>query len=146
LARDQGRATALFEAVYDFWELKGWEVDPLDQLIAFANSIPAPDFSRLVPLVLRAANEGDAVAQQVLRQEGEDLGYLTRLVLRRLVAANPQSNQVPPVAFAGSIMERVAPVREALIDSVKEEFPSIRTRDGVVDPVLGALWRARHAS
>jgi N-acetylglucosamine kinase-like BadF-type ATPase len=146
LARDQGQATVLFEAVYDFWELKGWEVDPLDQLIAFANSVPAPDFSRLVPLVLGAANKGDAVAQQVLRQEGEDLGYLTRLVLRRLVAANPQSSEVPPVAFAGSIMERVAPVRQALIDSLKTEFPCVRTRDGVVDPVLGALWRARHAS
>jgi hypothetical protein len=53
------------------------------------------------------------------------------------------SAAVPPLAFAGSIMEKVAPAREALIAAVREEYPEIRVLDGVVDPLVGALWRAR---
>jgi glucosamine kinase len=53
------------------------------------------------------------------------------------------SGEVAPLAFAGSIMEKVAPVREALIAAVREEYPEIRVLDGVVDPLVGALWRAR---
>ena len=144
LARDEGRATSLFEAMYDFWHLRTGLVPPLDQLVGFANSIPSPDFSKLVPLVLACALDGDAIAQAVLIQEGRDLGYLTRLVLRRLIAAAPPNPQTPAVAFAGSIMERVLPVRDALIADLETEFPAIKTVPGVVDPVLGALWRARH--
>jgi TRAP-type mannitol/chloroaromatic compound transport system permease large subunit len=88
---------------------------------------------------------GDEVAAAVLRREGEELGYLVRLVLRRLVAASEHdlAAAIPTIAFAGSIMENVAPVREALIAAVQQEFPDARARDGVVDPIDGALWRAR---
>jgi hypothetical protein len=40
-------------------------------------------------------------------------------------------------------MERIAPLRHALIDAVRREFPAMRMLDGVVDPIDGALWRAR---
>ena len=40
-------------------------------------------------------------------------------------------------------MEKVQPVRDALIASVRSEFPTLHTLDGVVDPIAGALWRAR---
>jgi glucosamine kinase len=43
-------------------------------------------------------------------------------------------------------MERVPPVRDALIAAVLQEFPAIQTLDGVVDPIDGALWRARAAA
>ncbi len=145
LARDEGHSTSLFAEVFEFWNLNHGAAPALDLLVEFANSVPSPDFSRLVPLVLRCAVNGDRVAADVLGHEGRDLAYLTRLVLRRLIAAAPGSAQVPPVAFAGSIMERVEPVRKALVEALREEFPSIHVHDGVVDPVLGALWRARNA-
>jgi N-acetylglucosamine kinase-like BadF-type ATPase len=142
-ARDQGRETALFDAVYDFWHLRGGSVRSLDQLVGYANVIPAPDFSRLVPLVLECARQGDAVASDVLAREGEELAVLTRIVIQRIVAEDG-SVEPPPIAFAGSIMERVQPVRDALVRAVKSEFPGIHTVAGVVDPVLGALYRARY--
>lgn len=136
---DAGEApTILLPAVLDFWKLAS-----IGQLIEYANSIPAPDFSRLTALVLACAEQGDPVAQSVLRREGEDLAYLVILVARRLQSFSADSAWVPPVAFAGSIMEKVTRVRESLIASLRAEFPSVQALSGVVDPVDGALWRAR---
>jgi N-acetylglucosamine kinase-like BadF-type ATPase len=140
LAIDECRTTQLYNAVLEFWKLS-----ERDDLVAYANQLPAPDVSRLTQLVLQCAMHGDEVAAAVLRREGEELGYLVRLVLRRLVAASEHdlAAAIPTIAFAGSIMENVAPVREALIAAVQQEFPDARARDGVVDPIDGALWRAR---
>ena len=143
LARDEGRPTQLLEAVLEFWQLAG-----IDLLIEHANSRPGPDFSSLTPLVLRHAQGGDKVAAAVLRREGEDLAWLVRLVLRRLqqsaLSSGADTQLAPPaLAFAGSIMEYISPVREALIAAVRQEFPTIQALDGVIDPIDGALWRAR---
>jgi len=140
LAHDEGRSSQLLAAVTAFWQLD--TADPLNHLIEFANRIPAPDFSRLTELVLRCAASGDLVAQSVLRKEGEDLAWLVRLIVRRFISAEA-TTALPAIAFAGSIMDKVAPVRDALIASVRQEFPAIQTISGVVDPIDGALWRAR---
>ena len=134
LSLDEGHRPALLEAVLQFWN-----VCEIDDLVAYANRLPAPDFSRLTEVVLGCAHSGDAVAMRVLRREGEELAYLVRLLVRRLES----SGTLPALAFAGSIMEKVLPVREALIDAVRQEFPLITALDGVVDPLEGALWRAR---
>jgi glucosamine kinase len=138
MAKDEGRSTPLLQAVLDFWELAS-----LDLLVEYANRRPAPDFSSLTELVLRYAEMGDEVAAAVLRREGEDLAYLVKLVMHRLRADSAKKDWVPPIAFAGSIMEKVLPVRQALIAAVQREFPEVRTLDGVVDPIVGAVWRAR---
>jgi glucosamine kinase len=139
LARDEGRTTLIFDTVLELWQLPS-----IDHLIELANRQPAPDFSTLTELVVNAAAHGDAVAAAVLKKEGESLGYLVRLVLRRLQQAAPDT--LPALAFTGSIMEKVPPVRQSLIDDVRSEFPAIRTLDGVIDPIEGALWRARTGS
>jgi N-acetylglucosamine kinase-like BadF-type ATPase len=143
LAKDEGRSTLLFDAVLQFWQLAS-----LDLLIEYANSRPAPDFSRLSEVILRCAKQGDEVAASVLRKEGEDLGWLVRVVVRRLQSTSAAANsgeQPSPlcIAFTGSILEKVQPVRDALIATVRTEFPTIHTLDGVVDPIEGAIWRAR---
>jgi glucosamine kinase len=143
LAKDEGRSTHLLESILEFWKLRS-----LGLLIEFANSHPAPDFSRLTEVILRCASLGDEVASSVLRREGEDLAWLAQLVIRRLqtpsVTSNPsEPNTLPSIAFAGSIMEKVQPVRDALIEAVQKEFPAIQAIDGVIDPIAGAVWRAR---
>jgi glucosamine kinase len=135
MAIDEGRSTTLLEEVMTLWKLAS-----LDLLVEFANSIPSPDFSKLTELVLHCSEAGDAVANAVLQREGEDLAYLVRLVIRRLQVVEGDTKWVPPVAFAGSIMEKVLPVRLALIAAVVEVV------SGVVDPIDGAVWRARSAS
>ena len=138
LAHDEGRSTQLLAAIAHLWQLNAG--DPLNHLVDFANRVPSPDFSRLTETVLRCAEAGDPVALSVLRKEGEDLAYLVRLILRRF---HPTPATLPCLAFAGSVMENVAPFREALIDAVRLEFPAFESLPGVVDPIDGALWRAR---
>jgi glucosamine kinase len=138
LARDERRSTRLLQDVMDYWQLT-----KLDLLVEHANSIPPPDFSKLAELVMKAADLGDEVATEVLRREGESLAYLVRLVMRQLQTAADTKDWVPPIAFAGSIMEKISPVRTALIAAVQEEFGNVRTIPGVVDPIAGAIRRAR---
>lgn len=141
LARDEGRPTKLLDAVLHFWQLSS-----LDQLVEHANRIPAPDFSTLTGVVFECAERGDEIALAVLRQQGEELAYLVRLVIRRLRLASKDSCWTPPVAYTGSILENVPPVRMALIAAVQREFPGIHPPMGAVDPIEGALWRARTGS
>jgi glucosamine kinase len=138
LGLDEGRPTSLLAAVKDFWKLHS-----IDEIIGCANQIPSPDFSQLTHLVLRCAEDGDEISQIVLQKEGEDLGYLVRLVMRRLCAASPDREWIPQLAFTGSIMEKIDRLRGSLIASVQSEFPTLQVVDGVVDPIAGALWRAR---
>lgn len=114
LARGEGLSTLVLPAILTFWQLESW-----DQIVDYANRLPAPDFSRLTARVLDCANQGDERARSELQREGEDLAYLVRLVMRRLRLESEDSSWVPSLAFAGSIMEKVPPVREALIAAVK---------------------------
>jgi glucosamine kinase len=138
LARDEERHTLLLSATMDFWKLSS-----LEGLVEYANSLPAPDFSQLTAVVLRCAQLGDEVALTVLRQQGEELAYLVRLVIRRLRLAANEPEWTPPIAFTGSILENVAPLRDALMAAVRRRFPLAQAPDKVVDPIEGALWRAR---
>jgi glucosamine kinase len=140
LAIDEDRTTTLLPAILDLWQLPD-----LDSLVGYANQIPAPDFTRLSPLVVKCAAEGDAVALNVLRREAEDLAHLARLVIERLRRAdsNNRSDWLPDLAFTGSILEHVIPIREGIVDILRRDLPSLKVLPGVVDPILGALWRAR---
>jgi N-acetylglucosamine kinase-like BadF-type ATPase len=141
LALDEDRTTTLLPAVLDLWQLPD-----LDSLIGYANQIPAPDFTRLAPLVVKCAAEGDAVAQNVLHREAEELAHLARLVIERVRRAGNRADNpawLPDLALTGSILEHVAPIREGIVDALLRDLPSLKILPGVVDPILGALWRAR---
>ena len=135
LAIDEERETTLLASMMEFWQL-----DRLEQLIEYANSSPAPDLSRLAPIVARCAADGDGIAVQVLETQGKELGYVVRHLIRRL--RQRDSSFVPEIAFAGSVMERLDAVRESLLAEVRREFHA-SARDGCVDPIEGALRRAR---
>src|ERR1700728_2611850 len=79
LAIDQRRPTRLLELARNFWNL-----DSIGGLIEFANANPAPEFSRLAPLGVVAAEQGDVVAQEVLEQGGAYLAMLAGLVIEHI--------------------------------------------------------------
>jgi len=141
LAVDQQRATCLLDRAREFWKLGS-----LSELIEFANANPAPEFSRLAPLVVAAAEEGDAVARAVVIQGGEDLAMLAGLVvehIRGLETGKTWTFELPAVAVAGSILEKAAPVRDALVRALRARYPGIEVMEAPADPPAGALWRAR---
>ena len=152
LAIDQQRSTILLDQVRAIWNLNS-----IGELIEFANTNPAPDYSKLAPVVVKCANEGDAVAKEVLRQGGADLAYLAALVIERLRMMDDSSIlsrgksaehsfDVPSIAVAGSILEHVLPVRQALREEIQERYPRIKFVEVAADPPAGALWNARHRS
>ena len=138
LAIDEDRTTTLLPAILDLWKLPG-----IEPLIGYANQIPAPDFSLLAPLVVSCAAAGDAVAQNVLRREAEDLAHLARIVIERVRRNDDRPGWLPDLAFTGSILEHVAPIRDGIVDALRRDLPSLEVLSGIVDPILGALWRAR---
>jgi len=139
-AVDEGRTTTLLPAILDLWQLPN-----ADSLIGYANQIPAPDFTRLAPVVVKCAAEGDPVAQNVLQREAEELAHLAHLVIERLRrdASASHAEWVPDLAFTGSILEHVAPIRDGIVQALHRRYPSLKVLPGAVDPILGALWRAR---
>src|SRR3984885_433762 len=142
-AIDEDRTTALLPAILELWQLPD-----LESLIGYANQIPSPDFTRLAPLGGKWASEGDAVAQNVLHREAEELAHLAHLVIERLRrnASTDRPEWVPDLAFTGSILENVVPIREGIVSALRRDHPSLKVLPGTVDPILGALWRARTGS
>ena len=141
LAIDQQRPSRLLDAVMNCWNL-----GTIGELIEQANANPAPDFSRVAPLVADCAAQGDKVAQEVLEQGGADLAYLAGLLverLRDLEANRGMPFELPVLAVAGSVLARVAPVRRAMERALRERYAAIIFEQTPADPPRGALWRAR---
>lgn len=135
-AHDQKVETALTASV-----LNAWKLGTMDELVQQANSTPTPDFPRLFPVVLRAAEDGDGVARDLLAQAGTRLAALATIVLRRLV---PQGRQdMLPVAITGSVFRQSREVREVFYNMLQATFPGVDVRQDPVNPVEGALAIAR---
>ncbi|HEX4039735.1 MAG TPA: BadF/BadG/BcrA/BcrD ATPase family protein [Acidobacteriaceae bacterium] len=142
LAIDQLRQTTLLDRAQSFWNLGS-----RSELIEFANASPAPEFSRLAPLVVAAAEDGDAVAREVVTQAGADLALLAGLAIehiRGIEDAPGAPFALPDVAVAGSILEHAAAVRAALAAALQAHYPGIVLRETPADPPAGALWAARN--
>ena len=134
-----------------------WNLDSLGDLVALGNlralsatSAP-PDFAALAPVVARCAAQGDALAARILQRAGEELAGLVALVARKMAGQRTASaapvgastaSQIP-VAFTGGILAHIAPVRDAMTSRLAVILPAARVRGEAVDPLDGALWRAR---
>ena len=133
---DEERETALTSMV-----LHAWNLTTLDELVQKANSLPPPEFPRLFPVVLRAAEQSDGTARKLLAGAATHLANLTAMVVRRLAAAPPYV----PVAMTGSVFRKSADVRQVFYNALQTNFPDIEVRENLVDPVEGALSLARKA-
>lgn len=140
-ARDRGEPTYLLDKICAHWGCRD-----LNHLIEMAHAQPAPDFASLAPVVAAAEEAGDATAAAVLASAGRILGQDALLVFRRLRASEPEGAPVPGVAFTGSILRHIAPVRQAMIDEIHRQQPAIHVVPEAVDPLEGALWRARRCT
>ena len=137
-ALDRDEETLLLKKLQEAWALPN-----IRDLVDVTNRIPAPEFSKLTPVVVECAQRGDADAIRILEQAGHFLGMYAVLAVRRVEKLEGEGAARPEVAFAGSILSRIAPVREAMFAFIQRELPGIRIRAEAVDSVRGALWRAR---
>lgn len=136
-ARDFGQPTRLLDRV-----IRHWSASSLEEIVDIANRIPSPDFSQLAPIVAECADLGDEVAHQVLELGGRLLGEDAAEAFRHVRNLEPVA-PMPGIAFTGSILEKVRYVRESMIDTIRRKLPSVSIVPQAVDPIQGALWRAR---
>jgi N-acetylglucosamine kinase-like BadF-type ATPase len=133
-AHDNGQATALTRAVF-----RTWGVDTLSDAVEVANASPGPDYAKLFPTVLAAAQVADALARQVLAEAGRELAALASTVIRRLWGPGQQVR----VAIGGSVFRHSGSVRQAFVSHLRGEHPEACVSFGMVNPAEGALSLAR---
>jgi glucosamine kinase len=141
-ALDRGDRTLLLDQV-----LEAWKIHTVGSLIDLANQLPGPNFSQLAPLTARCAEQGDPYALRVLEQAGNALAQYAMLTAERvqIMESGPGKKKTafPEIAFTGSILHYIAPVREGMRAAILRENPDAQIQTNAVDSVQGALWRAR---
>jgi N-acetylglucosamine kinase-like BadF-type ATPase len=140
-----GMQTRVMEEV-----LRHWGLGSVAELVALGNQrghaegASGPDFAELAPVVMRCAEEGDGVAARVLERAGEELADLVEVVWGKMQAAGGSSAGMIGVAYAGSVLGQIERVRAAMAARLAVRVPAARVGEAAVDPLDGALWRARH--
>jgi N-acetylglucosamine kinase-like BadF-type ATPase len=140
-AHDRGIETCMLEEIKRFW---GMEEDDsgLDELVAKANQRPRPDFAELTLVVAQCAEHGDSLALSVLERAGEHLAAQVQLVIAKMHGAGCTLEDTKKVAFTGSVLEKLAPVRRSMEGYLRAMVDGLELV-GSVDPMEGALWRAK---
>ena len=91
----------------------------------------------LAPLLFKAANAGDRVAQRILRQTGKRMGYEIVVCLRHLF----KRDEAVRVVLGGSVLQKgESPILvDALTERVLKSFPNAEIIRLKHPPVLGAV-------
>jgi glucosamine kinase len=121
---------------------EAWRASSRGDLAQMAKREPAPDFAALFPRVLSAADGGDPLALEIMKNAGEELAKLALVVIAKLW---PESKSSMQIAGAGGVLTNSPQVREALQHAVYAKRPQAVYGKQVVDPILGALFLARNA-
>lgn len=117
---------------------EAWGVSSLSDLARAANSVPPPDFAALFPAVLAS---GDDLAAQILARAGRELAEAASVVIQWLFKKD--DGEPVPVAMTGGVFRHAPQVREAFYNELQTREPRAQLTPTVVDPVEGALRRAR---
>jgi N-acetylglucosamine kinase-like BadF-type ATPase len=133
-AHDLGRPTQLLHAV-----MQAWKLSVLEEVVSMANSNPPPDFASLLPEILRCANSGDVLAQEILTAAGNELAQLALIVIRKLWPDRKNA----AVAVTGGVFAHSPQIRDTFASSIHAEAPAIAVNLEPVHPVKGALDMAR---
>lgn len=136
-AYDQEQPTRILDTVGAIWGTR-----TLDELVNMGDGTPSPDFAALAPAVDKLAEEGDAVALEVLGQAADDLVESVLLVRSKLRRKHNVTVEVP-VAWIGSVIGKSRIVREAFFAGLKEAAPEMPVRNTEVAGIEGAVWRAQ---
>jgi N-acetylglucosamine kinase-like BadF-type ATPase len=141
-AYDREEPTAVLKKVGEIWG-----TSTMDELINVGDGTPAPDFAALAPAINELAEAGDSVAIGVLRQAAADLIENVLLVRSKLRRKHAIAGEVPvaevPVAWTGSVIEKMTMVREAFFAGLRSVAPRMPVGKEAVVSLDGALWRAK---
>ncbi|MFZ0820609.1 MAG: BadF/BadG/BcrA/BcrD ATPase family protein [Candidatus Acidiferrales bacterium] len=129
-ARDfSGSATALVALILSATKCRDW-----DELIEKISAGPGAAFTRLIPVVMEAAEQGDSAAREILMRAALDLANLALVVIGRLGMKDAEFR----VARSGGIFNR-----SRILDSRVDDLIVRVAREAKVNllaepPALGA--------
>lgn len=133
-AQDRGVQTCLLKCIEKHWGLQSQ-----GELVAYANRRTRVEFAELAAVVAKCADDGDGLAAGVLERAGKELAEQVGLVASKMRQAGCVASDPLHVAFTGSVLEKIPRVRRAM----GEALPELSVARGAVEPLEGALWRAR---
>jgi N-acetylglucosamine kinase-like BadF-type ATPase len=107
----------------------------VEEIKNFIYSSQKGEIAALAPLVAREAEEGDAIAIQILKQAGLDLSDITLRVCRKL---NIKGSVV--VGIKGSILTRVKLVREEFEKQLSSKIEGLKIIENEVSPAKGGYY------
>jgi glucosamine kinase len=145
-ARNSAAQALLREVEQAFGLASLGELIALGNLRVASNEARPPDFASLVPVIAALAARGNMLALEVLERAGEELASLVTLLLERTRAAgaNPANTSAGiQAAFTGGVLAEISLVRESFAAALGTNVPGVTVREPAVDPLAGALWRAR---
>ena len=119
-----------------------WGTPDIDDLVNLGDGTPGPDFAALAPAIDELALAGDAVALEVLAQASADLVEFVLLVREKLLRKHKIAGEVP-VAWTGSVIEKMRLVREPFFAGLKAAAPDMPVGTEAVVSLDGAIWRAK---
>lgn len=136
-AKDRGVETTILTEIGKFWG-----ADSLGDVVAMGNVRPGPDFAALTRVVVQCAEEGDDLAAAVLERAGMELAEQVALVEVKMLESGVDAMGVE-VAYTGSVLEHIPQVRVAMVEALKKQAPEVTVRTEAVEPLEGALWKAK---
>jgi N-acetylglucosamine kinase-like BadF-type ATPase len=100
---------------------------------------PSEDIGRLAPVLLDAADAGDEVALQVVREHGAGLGNIARVAMRKVGL----ENAAVPLVLAGGVFRHPTTVLEdAIVATLRQTAPAIRPMRSPAEPIIGVMLQA----
>ena len=108
----------------------------IDQIIPqiYQNKINRVAIADLARIVFELTNQGDLIAEQIVRQTGRELGRLAKAVAQRLHFEN---NEIR-VALVGSIFNQ----KEMLINEISKELYEISWNVAIAEPMFEPQYGA----
>ena len=136
-AYDREEPTEILETVGHIWG-----TSTMDEFVNVGDSTPGPDFAALAPAISQLAEDGDAVAAELLRQAAAELVESVLLVRAKLRRKHVMAEEVP-VAWIGSVIGKARLVREAFFAGLRAAAPEMHVGEEEVAGIEGAIWRAK---
>jgi N-acetylglucosamine kinase-like BadF-type ATPase len=136
MADGRGAATKLLDAI-----LKEWSLREPSELIprVYRSEIRPADVAHLAPLVVRIAQEGDTIAQQLVQNAAKALARTATTVARKLRFTE---NEIP-LALTGGLMLQAESLRARLIEELNQSEFRFEPITLVQEPVTGAVRVAK---
>jgi glucosamine kinase len=140
-AQDRGVETCMLKDIEGHWDLHS-----LGELVAHANRRTRVEFAELTMVVASCADGGDALAASVLERAGQELAQQVSLVASKMRHAGCSATEALHVAFTGGVLEKIPRVLRSMEETLRASMPEVVVAQSGVEPLEGALWRARGGS